>query len=375
IARWWESPRRTSRAAAEGRTASPSSCRQGLADVELSGEQAEAATEGSDPDRRPRVRVATRDRGARHGCRREPRLLQRARGATRRTHVRGVGRASGGRLGDAVQAGGARRLALAGGSDAEPDRAARSTPGASRLRVHGPRRGPARPLRDRVPAALHRHGAHRRGLDLLGAGKRGRRVRAIVRGCRGSLATPGSHTLRRGGNTSCVEIRLPDETLLILDAGTGIRELGVELAGRPGRRPIHLVLTHLHLDHLEGLGFFVPLWQPETELHIWGPPSKRESLRSRIARFLAPPFFPVLLADAPSHITFHDVPHEPWTIGKATITAQPVLHPGPTVGYRVEAEGGVLVYLPDHEPYLGGQRPDIGTDWISGFDPARDADL
>ena len=200
-------------------------------------------------------------------------------------------------------------------------------------------------------------------------------MRAIVRGCRGSLATPGSHTLRRGGNTSCVEIRLPDETLLILDAGTGIRELGVELAGSPGRRPIHLVLTHLHLDHLEGLGFFVPLWQPETELHIWGPPSKRESLRSRIARFLAPPFFPVLLADAPSHITFHDVPHEPWTIGKATITAQPVLHPGPTVGYRVEAEGGVLVYLPDHEPYLGGQRPDIGTDWISGFDLARDADV
>ena len=94
-----------------------------------------------------------------------------------------------------------------------------------------------------------------------------------------------------------MEIRLADGTLLILDAGTGIRELGVELAGNAGR-PIHLVLTHLHLDHLEGLGFFVPLWQPETELHIWGPVSGRLSLRSRIAGFLAPPFFPVLLADA-----------------------------------------------------------------------------
>jgi phosphoribosyl 1,2-cyclic phosphodiesterase len=199
-------------------------------------------------------------------------------------------------------------------------------------------------------------------------------VRAIVRGCRGSLATPGQHTLRRGGNTSCVEVRLADGTLLILDAGTGIRELGLELAASPGRT-IHLLLTHLHLDHLEGLGFFVPLWQPETELHIWGPSSTFDSLRARIARFLAPPFFPVLLADAPSEITFHDVPREPWTIGSATIAAQPILHPGPTVGYRVEADGGVLAYLPDHEPYLGGELHDMGTDWISGFDVAAGADV
>jgi ribonuclease BN (tRNA processing enzyme) len=199
-------------------------------------------------------------------------------------------------------------------------------------------------------------------------------VRAIVRGCRGSLATPGQRTLLRGGNTSCVEIRLDDGTLLILDAGTGIRELGVELAGQPGG-PIHILLTHLHLDHLEGLGFFVPLWQPERELHIWGPHSAVEPLRARIARFLAPPFFPVLLADAPSEITFHDVPAEPWTIGAATITAHPILHPGPTVGYRVEADGGVLAYLPDHEPYLGGDLQHRATDWISGFDLAYEADV
>lgn len=199
-------------------------------------------------------------------------------------------------------------------------------------------------------------------------------MKAIVRGCRGSLATPGPRTLRRGGNTSCVEIRLADGTLLILDAGTGIRELGVELAGNPGR-PIHLVLTHLHLDHLEGLGFFVPLWQPETELHIWGPVAGPVSLRARIARFLAPPFFPVLLADAPSEVSFHDVPREPWTIGSATISAQPVLHPGPTVGYRIEGDGGVLTYLPDHEPYFGGQVVELSTDWISGFDLAFEADV
>jgi phosphoribosyl 1,2-cyclic phosphodiesterase len=199
-------------------------------------------------------------------------------------------------------------------------------------------------------------------------------VRAVVRGCRGSLATPGQRTLRRGGNTSCVEVRLEDGTLLILDAGTGIRELGVELAAR-SNGPIHILLTHLHLDHLEGLGFFVPLWQPNTDLHIWGPHSAVEPLRARIARFLAPPFFPVLLADAPSKIAFHDVPPEPWTIGAATITAHPILHPGPTVGYRVEADGGVLAYLPDHEPFLGGELHHRAIDWISGFDLAYEADV
>ena len=96
-------------------------------------------------------------------------------------------------------------------------------------------------------------------------------MRVRVWGCRGSLATPGRETVRYGGNTSCLEVVLEDGTILVLDAGTGARALGLEL--EPNGAPIHLLLTHLHLDHLEGLGFFTPIWQAQNEVHIWGPSS------------------------------------------------------------------------------------------------------
>jgi len=199
-------------------------------------------------------------------------------------------------------------------------------------------------------------------------------MKVTIRGCRGSLATPGAQTLRYGGNTSCLEVWLDDGTLIVLDAGTGIRPLGLALADAQPRT-IHLLLTHLHLDHLEGLGFFLPLWRPETELHIWGPPSPLEPLSLRIARYMSPPLFPVLLSDAPADVRFHDVPAEPWQIGSATIFAQPIVHPGPTVGYRIEADGAVLAYMPDHEPSLAGSIGTARPEWISGFDVARGADV
>jgi phosphoribosyl 1,2-cyclic phosphodiesterase len=199
-------------------------------------------------------------------------------------------------------------------------------------------------------------------------------MRAVIRGCRGSLATPGAETLRYGGNTSCVEVRLDEGTVIVLDAGTGIRELGLSLAVEPPET-IHLLLTHLHLDHLEGLGFFEPLWNPQTELHIWGPPSPVDPLSARIARYMSPPLFPVVLHEAPADVRLHDVPAESWSIGSATLSARPIVHPGPTVGYRVEADGAVLAYLPDHEPSLGGPIDESRRTWISGFDIAVGADL
>ena len=191
-------------------------------------------------------------------------------------------------------------------------------------------------------------------------------MRATVWGSRGSLATPGRDTLRYGGNTSCVELVLSDGTLLILDAGTGIRGLGVNL-GETAPETIHLCLTHLHLDHLEGLGFFGPLWRAETELHIWGPSSPIASLHDRIVRYLSPPLFPLQLGDAPSSVVFHDVPEEAWAIGSATISAAPVSHPGPTVGYRIEEHGASLAYIPDHEPALGNDLRSLEPEWISGL--------
>jgi phosphoribosyl 1,2-cyclic phosphodiesterase len=195
-------------------------------------------------------------------------------------------------------------------------------------------------------------------------------VELRVWGCRGSLASPGPETVRCGGNTSCVEVTLDDGSVLVLDQGTGARALGLELAGRG--RCFHLLLTHLHLDHLEGLGFFLPIWDSRNEVHIWGPPSPVRNLERRIARYLSPPLFPIQLGDIPARLVFHDVPDDPWTIGGAVVSAGPVTHPGPTVGYRIEADGGSFAYIPDHEPALGTELSKLTPDWISGFAVAHD---
>jgi phosphoribosyl 1,2-cyclic phosphodiesterase len=198
-------------------------------------------------------------------------------------------------------------------------------------------------------------------------------VRVTIWGCRGSVPTPGPETVEYGGNTSCVEVSLDDGTVLVLDAGTGIRGLGAELMER-GAREIQLLLTHLHLDHLEGLRFFAPLWDEGVKVDVWGPPSPVLSLEARIARSFSPPLFPIDLRAVPAEVAFFDVPRQPWVIGGATLTAHFVVHPGATVGYRVDAAEASFAYVPDHEPALTG----IGgrsTDWISGAAIATDADL
>jgi len=198
-------------------------------------------------------------------------------------------------------------------------------------------------------------------------------MRLTIWGCRGSVPTPGPGTFRYGGNTSCVEVSLEDGTILVLDAGTGIRALGFNLLDRGARR-LHLLLTHLHLDHLEGLRFFAPLWDQRVTLDIWGPPSPVSSLQERIARSFSPPLFPIDLREVPAQVTFHDVPREPWTVDGTRLVADLVAHPGPTVGFRIETETSSFAYLPDHEPALAGIA-DRSRDWISGAAIADDVDL
>jgi phosphoribosyl 1,2-cyclic phosphodiesterase len=190
-------------------------------------------------------------------------------------------------------------------------------------------------------------------------------VKVTIWGCRGSLASPGPETVRFGGQTSCVTVHLSDRSLLILDAGTGIRPLGMAL-GHDHPKRIDIFITHLHTDHIEGLRFFDPIWDPSVELNVWGPPSPIRELRSRIAPYFAPPFFPVHLRNIPSHPEFRDTPTTTWRIGSAAVTAQLVKHPGPTVGYRVEENGAALAYLPDHEPALGSDLSTVEAEWISG---------
>jgi phosphoribosyl 1,2-cyclic phosphodiesterase len=199
-------------------------------------------------------------------------------------------------------------------------------------------------------------------------------VNAKVWGCRGSLAAPGPETVRYGGNTSCLEVRLADDRLIIIDAGTGIRGLGLALGAEPARR-IDILLTHLHLDHLEGLGFFQPIWDERSEIHLWGPPSGGHSLLERITTYFSPPLFPIHVQDIPSHFVVHDVPDEPWDLGSARVSADLVEHPGPTLGYRLEEEGKVLTYISDHEPAKKADLATASPEDVSGYGLALGANV
>jgi phosphoribosyl 1,2-cyclic phosphodiesterase len=181
--------------------------------------------------------------------------------------------------------------------------------------------------------------------------------------------------MRYGGNTSCVELRGAGGEVLILDAGTGMRPLGVQLM-QEGVKVINILLTHLHMDHLQGLGFFRPLFWADVEVHIWGPPSPVQPLSERIATYMSPPLFPVSVNEIPCKLAFHDAPEAPISIGGLTVRASLVTHQGPTVGYRVEEDSRSIVYLPDHEPGIAGldlrEQP---SDWISGHELAHNTDV
>ena len=198
-------------------------------------------------------------------------------------------------------------------------------------------------------------------------------MRVTLWGTRGSLPTPGPETAGFGGNTVSVEVRADDRSVLVLDAGTGIRNLGRTIPGTASR--VDVLLSHLHMDHIQGLGFFAPLYVPDMEVHIWGPPSPAESLRSRLGRYMSPPLFPVRLRDLPCRLSVHEVPVGDVRIGPFSVDASLVCHPGPTVGYRITAGGRALTYLPDHEPALGLRGPLLRDGWTSGLGLARGADL
>ena len=194
-------------------------------------------------------------------------------------------------------------------------------------------------------------------------------------GTRGSLATPGPETARYGGNTSCVAVRGGAGGVLVLDAGTGIRRMATTIDATVRR--VDVLLTHLHMDHIQGLGFFEPLYHAELDVHIWGPASGRLSLQARLMRYLSPPLFPVGLSEVPCRLTLHEVREAEVDIGEFRVTTARVCHPGPTVGYRItDSTGKVVTYLPDHEPALGPSAfPSLPREWTSGGVLAKDSDL
>jgi phosphoribosyl 1,2-cyclic phosphodiesterase len=169
--------------------------------------------------------------------------------------------------------------------------------------------------------------------------------------------------VRYGGNTSSVELRPESGRLVILDAGTGIRPLGVSLREVPER--VDLLLTHLHLDHVEGLGFFGPLFAADCPITIWGPPQEGSSLADWISGYLSPPFFPRRFEELPSRIEFRELGEETWQLDGLTVTSARVTHPGTTLGYRFEEAGRSFTYIPDNEL---GLAPESGASLADGVD-------
>ena len=196
-------------------------------------------------------------------------------------------------------------------------------------------------------------------------------MRLLLQGTRGSMGRAGPETMEFGGDTSCANLIKDDGALLILDAGSGLSRLNPYCDPLPPR--VDLLLTHLHLDHLQGLGFFRPAFSGDVEVHLWGPASSTMTLSERLGRYLSPPLFPVRIRDLPA-LRFHDLRPGTYEVGDFEVTADLVCHPGPTLGFRITDGHKSLTYLPDHEPALGGDFP-RAPEWTSGFDLCRDVDL
>jgi len=179
-------------------------------------------------------------------------------------------------------------------------------------------------------------------------------------GVRGSTPCSGPSTARHGGNTSCVVVQVPGESPVICDLGTGVRYFGasVEAAARPEPFQATALVTHLHWDHIQGLPFFSPILRPGSSLDIIGPVQEEVSLEEAISTAVAPPMFPVPLADLPGQIRFREMAKGCFSVGSAIVTVFPVPHVGPTNGYRIEAGGASVAYISDFQQPLG-DTPDI----------------
>jgi len=183
-------------------------------------------------------------------------------------------------------------------------------------------------------------------------------MKITIWGARGSIPTPGPSTVKYGGNTSCVEVVLEDGTLLILDAGSGIRNLGKKIVEEGKTDDTYLVLTHSHWDHLIGFPFFAPAYEAGYKVHVRGGPIAKETIRSYLEHQMEPPYFPARFSAMKAVFDFtHGIPMVKH-IGSATVTPIPLSHPNGGYGYKISDGGKTFVFLTDNEldyPHEGGR--------------------
>lgn len=170
-------------------------------------------------------------------------------------------------------------------------------------------------------------------------------------GVRGSIPTPGPRTLRYGGNTSCVEINFPNTPRFIVDAGSGIRELGKELLQIKEAVKSYIFLSHYHWDHIQGLPFFKPAFKPGNHFVIYGCDEPNVDITKIISMQMNPIYFPVAVADMGAKIEFRSILEETFEIENVTVQTKFMNHPGYTLGFRFTYGGKSIVYISDNEPF------------------------
>ena len=180
-------------------------------------------------------------------------------------------------------------------------------------------------------------------------------------GTRGSIPSPGPATARYGGNTTSFEVRI-DGRRVLFDAGSGIRLLGLDLL-KSGGEYRHIFLTHFHWDHIQGFPFFAPLYQPEVELSVIGPRQSNIDVRNLFAGQMGPIYFPVPFSAVSAAISFDHLNEGEWEVDGILVRAMRVKHPSFVIGYRIEAGGRSVCFVPDNE--LEGSIYDVGPEWRS----------
>ncbi len=176
-------------------------------------------------------------------------------------------------------------------------------------------------------------------------------------GTRGSIPAAGQDTVKYGGNTTCLEIRLDGQEIIIIDAGTGIRKLGqnllAELDQNPGNRitQINVLFTHFHWDHIQGFPFFRPFMNDKFKFIIYGHSDKALDMRQTLASQIRPPFLPFLFEHLKAPLEFNEIDNEPISIGKAKIYSIATNHPNSAIGYKIIERNRKFVFLTDNELY------------------------
>jgi len=196
-------------------------------------------------------------------------------------------------------------------------------------------------------------------------------MRIKIWGCRGSIPSPGCDTSVYGGNTTCVEVRLNSGSLIVMDAGTGIRCLGNALLKAGAPKQLTLLLTHAHWDHLQGFPFFLPAYTDGYSICVRGGPGVGRSLEDFLAHQMDPPYFPVRFRDLKASFDFQAENGNRLSIGDAEILPIALKHPNGGYGYKFIEDGHSFVFLTDNEigfEHPGGLSDDAYAELCHGAD-------